>query len=152
MLYEFNSDSFDLVILCNNISQISSSIIDFGTFFNSNDMIIMLNNTIQYYHFSFDTIGQIKLTNNINFPFRLIKNSMRVSNVVNLICFLTEKGNCLLYDQNANGKPSIIPTEQEVFTASEFSGDTLICGTDNGKIYGFSIYEYRIKCCINFGR
>ena len=149
MLYEFNSDSFDLVILCNNISQISSSIIDFGTFFNSNDMIIMLNNTIQYYHFSFDTIGQIKLTNNINFPFRLIKNSMRVSNVVNLICFLTEKGNCLLYDQNANGKPSIIPTEQEVFTASEFSGDTLICGTDNGKIYGFSIYEYRIKFCIN---
>ena len=149
MLYEFNSDSFDLVILCNNISQISSSIIDFGTFFNSNDMIIMLDNTIQYYHFSFDMIGQIQMTNNINFPFKLIKNSMRVSNVVNLICFLTEKGNCLLYDQNANGKPSIIPTEQEVFTSSEFSGDTLICGTDNGKIYGFSIYEYRIKFCIN---
>ena len=149
LLYEFNSDTQEIIMLSSNFAQSNSLIYDFGIFYNSNDLIIMQENLIQYYHLGFNNSGQIQMTNNIRFPFTLIKESMTISNTVNLFAFLTETGNCLIYDQNGNAKPSIIPTMQEMFTTCEFSKDSLLCGTDNGKIYGYSIFEYKMKYVID---
>ena len=132
----------------NHISNIQNMIYSFKIFYNSNDMVIMLKDAIQFY--TINTIQKkITLKYNINFPFVLVKNSLRVSPIVNIIAFITEKGHCLLYDQNGNSKPSIIPFDQDNFTSCEFSGDSLCCGTSNGTIYCYNIYEYKMKFYID---
>ena len=132
----------------NHLSNIQNEIYGFKTFYNSNDIVIMLKDTIQFYNISqFDK--QINLKYNINFPFTLIKNSIRVSTIVNIISFISDKGNCILYDQNGNSKPSIIPFDNDYFTSCEFSGDSLCCGTNNGRIYCYNIYEYKMKYYID---
>ena len=132
----------------NHISNIQNEIFGFKTFYNSNDIVIMLKDTIQFYNIN-QLDKQITLKYNINFPFTLIKNSIRVSTIVNIISFISDKGNCILYDQNGNSKPSIIPFDNDYFTSCEFSGDSLCCGSNNGRIYCYNIYEYKMKYYID---
>jgi hypothetical protein len=151
IFYEFNisGNNFNIEYLTNisnNNNNNIFNIIDFKTFFNSNDLCLLLNNSLQFY-----TILNKKcnLNHNVNFPFKLNKNSLRISKIINLIAFLSEQGSILIFDQNGNNKPSLNPFNNEYFTTCEFSGDSLIVGTNNGKIYCYGIYEYKLKFYID---
>ena len=86
----------------------------------------------------------------IDFPFKLINNSLQISKDINIISFLTAKGNCLIYDQNGNNKPSLNPTGQENFIFCKFERESICLGTNNGKIYIYNIYDNKPKYFINY--
>ena len=86
----------------------------------------------------------------IDFPFKLINNSLQISKEINIISFLTIKGNCLIYDQNGNNKPSLNPTGQEYFIFCKFERESICLGTNNGKIYIYNIYDNKPKYFINY--
>ena len=151
IFYEFNisGNNFNIEYLANISNDNNNNafnIIGFKTFFNSNDLCLLLNNSLQFYSI---LNKKCNLNHNVNFPFKLIKNSLRISKIVNLIAFLSEQGSILIFDQNGNNKPSLNPFNNEYFTTCEFSGDSIIVGTNNGKIYCYGIYEYKLKFYID---
>ena len=151
IFYEFNisGNNFNIEYLANisnNNNNNDFNIIGFKTFFNSNDLCLLLKNSLQFYSI---LNKKCNLNHNVNFPFKLIKNSLRISKIVNLIAFLSEQGSILIFDQNGNNKPSLNPFNNEFFTTCEFSGDSIIVGTNNGKIYCYGIYEYKLKFYID---
>ena len=135
--------------LFGKIPQIQCDIYGFKVFYNSQDIIILLENNLLYFSIDFKNESIIQKMK-IDFPFSLINNSLIISHDVNLISFLTSKGNCLIYDQNGNNKPVINPFGQEIYTSCFFAGDSLCLGTNHGKIYIFSIYENKPKYFIHF--
>ena len=148
LLYELTIENeICIVEFIENISNIENSIYGFKVFYNSNDLIIMLKNSIQIYSTN-QLNKKYELKYNINFPFKLLKNSLRISDL-NLISFLTEKGNCLIYDKNGNNQPSIFPFAQESFTTCEFCENSLYCCTNNGRIYCYDIIDYKIQFYID---
>ncbi len=124
-------------------------------FFNSSDFIILKNNSIQYTRLNPDRnvmtneSSQYRIINNVQFPFKLQSNSLRISKNINFIIFLSVNGDCLVYDQNCNARPSIKPNDQDMFTTCEFSSDSILCGSQNGKIFCYSIYDYKLKYMID---
>ena len=91
------------VELFGRISGINEEIYGFKIFYNCSDAIFLLENKIVYYNIDLD---QENISEKLkkDFPFRLIKNSLQISKDINIISFLTIKGNCLIYDQNGNNK------------------------------------------------
>ena len=147
-LYEFNSYEFTFRALCCDIVQ-NESVYDLKPFYNSSDLVVMTKNAVIYYHLTAsETVQQFQFCFDIKFNYDLVLNSLKVSAVMNYIAFVTEKGSVLVYDQNGNGKPALIPNDSSIFTTCEFSKDLLLCCTDNGRIYCYSIYEQVLMKCV----
>jgi len=141
-----NNYSLDLF---KKISYIKETIYGFKVFYNSKDVIFLLERNLLYYNIDLEKESYNEKMK-IDFPFSLIPDSLRISKDVNLIAFLTTKGNCLIYDQNGNNKPSINPYGQEYFTSCEFEGDSLCIGTNHGKVYIYNIYDNKPKYFIHY--
>ena len=135
--------------LFGKITSIVEEIYGFKIFYNCNDAIFLLEKNLVYYNIDLDQESMNEKFK-IDFPFRLINNSLQISKDINIISFLTIKGNCLIYDQNGNNKPSINPIGQEYFVYSKFERETICLGTNNGKIYIYNIYDNKPKYFINY--
>lgn len=122
------------------LSCIREMIYGFKAFYNSNDVILILERNLLYYSIDLENESFYEKMR-IDFPFGIVYNSLCISKDVNLVAFLTTKGSCLIYDQNGNIKPPIKPYGQEYFTSCEFSEDKICIGTNHGKIYIYSIYD-----------
>ena len=142
------NNNYDLELF-GKLSYIKEIIYGFKAFYNSKDIIFLLEKNVLYYNLDLDKENCYEKMK-INFPFSLINNSLRINRDFNIIAFLTTKGNCLIYDQNGNNKPSINPFEQEYFTACEFEGNSICLGTNNGKIYVYNIYDNKPKFFIHY--
>ena len=135
--------------LFGKLSYIKEIIYGFKVFYNSKDIIFLLEKNLLYYNLDLDKENcseKIK----IDFPFGIMQNSLIINKDINIIAFLTAKGSCLIYDQNGNNKPSINPFGQEYFTTCQFEGDSLCLGTNNGKIYIYNIYDNKPKFFIHY--
>ena len=128
---------------------IKDIIYGFKVFYNSKDIIFITEKNLLYYNLDLDKENCIEKMK-IDFPFSLINNFLRINKDINIITFLTSKGNCLIYDQNGNNKPSINPIDQEYFTACEFEGYLICLGTNNGKIYVYNIYNNKPQFFIHY--
>ena len=135
--------------LLGKISGINQEIFGFKIFYNCNDAIFLLEKNLVYYNIDLDQESMNEKLK-IDFPFRLINNSLQISKDINIISFLTIKGNCLIYDQNGNNKPSINPFGQEYFIYCKFERESICLGTNNGKIYIYNIYDNKPKYFINY--
>ena len=135
--------------LFGKISSIGEEILGFKIFYNCNDAIFLLEKNLVYYNIDLDQESMNEKFK-IDFPFRLINNSLEISKDINIISFLTIKGNCLIYDQNGNNKPSINPIGQEYFIYCKFERETICLGTNNGKVYIYNIYDNKPKYFINY--
>ena len=145
-LYTFHlleNNKFEIKLF-NKLNNIVTQIKGFKVFYNSNDIVFIMNTNLQYYYIDFQH-NKCLLKKNFNYSFKLLENSLRLSTDVNLLCFLTTKGNCLIYDQNGNNKPTINPPGPECFTTCDFFGDSLCFGSSHGNIYVYSIYEWNLK-------
>ena len=135
--------------LFGKLSYIKETIYGFKVFYNSKDIIFLLEKNLLYYNLDLDKeICSEKIK--IDFPFGIMQNTLIINKDINIIAFLTAKGNCLIYDQNGNNKPSINPFGQEYFTSCQFEGDSLCLGTNNGKIYVYNIYDNKPKFFIHY--
>ena len=135
--------------LFGKLSYIKETIYGFKVFYNSKDVIFLLEKNLLYYNLDLDK-ENCNEKMKIDFPFNIMQNSLIINRDINIIAFLTAKGNCLIYDQNGNNKPSINPFGQEYFTSCEFEGDSICLGTNNGKIYAYNIYDNRPKFFIHY--
>ena len=135
--------------LFGKISGINEEIYGFKVFYNCNDAVFLLEKNLVYYTIDIDQENMSEKYK-IDFPFILINNSLEISKYINIISFLTVKGNCLIYDQNGNNKPSINPIGQEYFISCKFERESICLGTNNGKIYIYNIYDNKPKIFINY--
>ena len=135
--------------LFGKISGINEEIYGFKVFYNCNDAVFLLEKNLVYYTIDIDQENMSEKYK-IDFPFGLINNSLEISRYINIISFLTVKGNCLIYDQNGNNKPSINPIGQEYFISCKFERESICLGTNNGKIYIYNIYNNKPKYFINY--
>ena len=135
--------------LFGKITGINEEIFGFKIFYNCSDAIFLLEKNLVYYNIDLDQESMNEKFK-IDFPFRLINNSLQISRDINIISFLTIKGNCLIYDQNGNNKPSINPIGQEYFIYNKFERESICLGTNNGKIYIYNIYDNKPKYFINY--
>ena len=139
----YNLELFD------KLSNIKEIVYGFKVFYNSKDAVFLLEKNLLYYNLDLDK-ENCNEKMKIDFPFGIIKNSLIINRDINIMAFLAIKGNCVIYDQNGNNKPSINPFGQEYFTSCEFEGDSICLGANNGKIYVQSIYDNRPKFVIHY--
>ena len=135
--------------LFGKLSNIKEIVYGFKVFYNSKDAVFLLEKNLLYYNLDLDK-ENCNEKMKIDFPFGIQNNSLIINRDINIIAFLTAKGNCLIYDQNGNNKPSINPFDQEYFTSCEFEGDSICLGTNNGKIYVYNIYDNKPKFFIHY--
>ena len=135
--------------LLGKISGINEEIFGFKIFFNCNDAIFLLENNLVYYNIDLDQENMNEKFK-IDFPNKLLKNSLHINRDINIIAFLNLKGSCLIYDQNGNNKPSINPIGQEYFVCCKFEKESICLGTNNGNIYIYNIYDNKPKIFINY--
>ena len=135
--------------LLGKISGINEEIFGFKIFFNCNDAIFLLENNLVYYNIDLDQENMNEKFK-IDFPNKLLKNSLHINRDINIIAFLNLKGSCLIYDQNGNNKPSINPIGQEYFVCCKFERESICLGTNNGKVYIYNIYDNKPKYFINY--
>ena len=130
------------------IKNILPKIIDFGCFFRNNEIVFLMKHNLQIY--SLDLYkAQNTLKKNINFSFKLKSNSLDICKIMNFLAILTEKGNCLIYDNNGNNTSNIIPIGQEMFVSSQFCEKNLCLSTTKGNIYIYNIFGFILKYMIN---
>ena len=147
------------IIKVGHIPNLPLEIEGFRCFYDDVFLLFVTNNFLYYY--LIDTIkifsniynnnksDIIKLYKKIVFPFRLI-GDISVSNKYGLISLITSKGNCLIYNKNGDSVRSINPLENdESFTISHISGESLCLGTNSSKIYIYNIFNYKLKYFIN---
>ena len=137
------------MIFFGKLKYIITKINGFNIFYNSNYIVFLMSHNLQYYAIDLEKEKCI-LKKNINFSFQLTKNSIRISKLNNLLCVLTNKGNCLIYDQNGVNKPTINPLGQECFITCEFCENSLCLGTSLGNIYVYNIYGFKLKYMIKY--
>ena len=135
--------------LLGKISGINEEIFGFKIFYNCNDAIFLLENSLVYYNIDLDQENMSEKFK-IDFPCKLLNNSLQISKDINIIAFLNLKGSCLIYDQNGNNKPSINPIGQEYFICCKFERESICLGTNNGKVYIYNIYDNKPKYFINY--
>ena len=129
------------------IKNILPKIIDFGCFFRNNEIVFLMKHNLQIY--SLDLYkAQNTLKKNINFSFKLKSNSLDICKIMNFLAILTEKGNCLIYDNNGNNTSNIIPIGQEMFVSSQFCEKNLCLSTTKGNIYVYNIFGFILKYMI----
>ena len=135
--------------LFGKISGINEEIFGFKIFYNCNDAIFLLENSLVYYYIDLDQENMSEKFK-IEFPCKLLNNSLHISKEINIIAFLNLKGSCLIYDQNGNNKPSINPIGQEYFVCCKFERESICLGTNNGNVYIYNIYDNKPKYFINY--
>ena len=141
-----NEINFEIYFL-GKIKNILPKLIGFGSFYKSNDIAFLMKYNLQIFSVDlFKTRTFIK--KNVNFSFSLKENSLNISKISNFLCFLTEKGNCLIYDNNGNDIFTINPIGQEFFVSCQFCEKSLCLGCDNGNIYVYNIYGFILKYMI----
>ena len=141
-----NEEKFEINYF-GKIKNILPKVIGFGSFYKSNDIAFLMNYNLQL--FSIDLYKtQYSLKNNINFSFKLKENSLIISKITNFLSVLTEKGNCLIYDNNGINFSNINPIGQEIFTCSKFCEKVLCLGSSIGNIYIYNIYGFILKYII----
>ena len=141
-----NEEKFEINYF-GTIKNILPKVIGFGSFYKSNEIAFLMNYNIQL--FSIDLYKtQYSLKNNINFSFKLKENSLIISKITNFLSVLTEKGNCLIYDNNGINFSNINPIGQEIFTCSKFCEKVLCLGSSIGNIYIYNIYGFILKYII----
>ena len=148
ILNKLKNGKYDLMLF-GKLKYIITKINGFGIFYNSNEIVFLMTHNLQYYSIDLEN-EKCLMKKNINFSFKLKENSMKISKLNNLLCVLTDKGNCLIYDRNGTDKTTINPLGQECFTTCEFSGDSLCIGTSHGNVYVYNIYEFNLKYMINY--
>ena len=129
------------------IKNILPKIIDFGSFYRNNEIVFLMKHNLQI--FSLDLFrAKNTLKKNINFSFRLKANSLDISKITNFLSVLTEKGNCLIYDNNGINTTNISPIGQEIFKTCQFCDKNLCLSTSNGDIFVYNIYGFILKYMI----
>ena len=131
------------------LKYIITKINGFNIFYNSNDIVFLMSHNIQYYTIDLKN-EKCVLKKNINLSFKLKENTLRISKLNNLLCVISVKGNCLIYNQNGINKQTISPLGQECFTVCEFCDNSLCLGTSHGNIYVYNIYGFKLKFMIKF--
>ena len=146
-----NFSNFNIEKIC-RIQRLSNGIDGFKCFFDDIYLIIIINNNLLYYLIDSKKIffspknnynnnqEIIKLYQRFTFPFKLIKNSLKISNKYGLIFFITSKGNCLIYNKKGENKTSINPVNKdENFTSIYLNDNSLCLGTNSTKIYIYNL-------------
>ena len=125
------------------IPKISFLIEGFKCFYDDIYFIFISNNTLLYYLIDAQNKNiseKIKLYKKIVFPFKILQNSLIISNLFSLIFFLTSKGNCLIYDKKGENINSINPlNKEEYFISINYDQNLLSLGTNNSKVYIYDI-------------
>ena len=150
-LYSLNilkNGKYDLKLF-GKLKFVITQINGFSIFYNSNDLVFLMKHNLQYYSINMENEKCI-MKKNLNFSFKLKENSLRISKIINILSVLTDKGNCLIYDQNGIDKSTINPLGQECFTTNEFFGDSLCLGTSHGNIYVYNINGFKLNYMINY--
>ena len=155
-IYYFNGKSylepfFSEINQINNKKKNKSAIIGFKFFFNTSIGVIIHDTSIIFCEIDFDD-KECLIKKNIDYNFNILPNSSSISNEYSLLSLITSKGNCLLYDINFNNKTTINPFNQDDFTISFFSQDSLYLGTNNGKILVYQLSDYKLKYYINYNK
>ena len=133
------------------IPKISNEIEGFKCFYDDVYLLFNTQNYLYYYLIDINQVQEIiKIYQKISFPFKLRKNSLEISNKLNLIFFLTSKGNCLIYNKKGENNNSINPLNKEENFISIYLDDNSLClGTDSTKIYIYDIdynsYNFKLK-------
>ena len=150
-LYSLNlsqNGKFDLNFF-GKLKYIITKINGFNVFYNTDEIVFLMSHNLQYYSIDLKNEKCIQ-KKNINFSFKLKENTVRISPLNDLLCVLTTKGNCLIYDQNGVNKPTINPLGQECFSTCEFCGNSLCLGTSHGNVYVYNIYGFHLKYMISY--
>ena len=141
-----NEEKFEINYF-GKIKNILPKVIGFGAFYKSNEIAFLMNYNLQI--FSIDlSKTKYSLKYNINFSFKLKENSLTISKITNFLSVLTEKGNCLIYDNNGINLSNINPLGQEIFTFCKFCEKDLCLGSSIGNIYIYNIYGFILKYII----
>ena len=133
------------------IPKVSNEIEGFKCFYDDIYLIFITKNNLLYYLIDINQVQEnIKIYQKISFPFKLRKNSLEISNKLNLIFFLTSKGNCLIYNKKGENNNSINPlNKEENFVSINLDDNSLCLGTDSSKIYIYDIdynsYNFTLK-------
>ena len=131
------------------IKNILPQIIGFGSFYRNNEIVFLMKHNLQIY--SLDIFkNKNTLKKNVNFSFQLKANSLKVSKISNFLCILTEKGNCLIYDNNGINTSNINPIGIDIFISCQFCENCLCLGTTNGNIFVYNIYGFILKYMIKY--
>ena len=141
-----NEEKFEINYF-GKIKNILPKVIGFGAFYKSNEIAFLMNYNLQI--FSIDlSKTKYSLKYNINFSFKLKEKSLTISKITNFLSVLTEKGNCLIYDNNGINLSNINPLGQEIFTLCKFCEKDLCLGSSIGNIYIYNIYGFILKYII----
>ena len=146
-----NFSNFNLIKI-GLIPNLEIEIEGFKCFYDDIYLIFLMNNNLQYYLINTNDILNnnkndiIKLYKKIVLPFKLIGNSLSISNLNEIISFITSKGNCLIYNKSGDSLQSINPLDkEEMFTCNQFSGNSLCLGSNFSKIYIYNIGDFKLK-------
>ena len=146
-----NFTNFNLIKI-GIIPDLEIEIEGFKCFYDDIYLVFIINNGLQYYLidtqnlFSNNKNKVIKLNKKVIFPFKLIPNSISISNKYELISFISSKGNCLIYNKKGDSIQSINPLDkEEFFTCNHLSGNSLCLGTNFCKIYIYNIGDFKLK-------
>ena len=153
LLYILKIDNFSNfnIIKIGFIPDLQIEIEGFKCFYDDIYLIFISNNNLYYYLIDTQNIFNnktevIKLYNKIVFPFKLIGNSLALSNNNNIISFITSKGNCLIYNKRGNSIQSINPLDKgEIFTCNHLYGNSLCLGSNLSKIYIYHTVNFKMK-------
>ena len=130
------------------IKGVLPKIIGFSCFYRTNDIAFIMKYNLQIYSIDLYKTNYT-LIKNINFSFPLKENSLTTSMINNFSSILTEKGNCLIYDNNGMNNSTINPIGQELFIYSQFCDTSLCLSTSRGNIYVYNIYGFVLKYIID---
>ena len=130
------------------IKGVLPKIIGFSCFYRTNDIAFIMKYNLQIYSIDLYKTNYT-LIKNINFSFPLKENSLTTSIINNFSSILTEKGNCLIYDNNGMNNSTINPIGQELFIYSQFCDTSLCLSTSKGNIYVYNIYGFVLKYIID---
>ena len=151
ILKNHNYSNFNLIKI-GLIPDLPIEIEDFKCFYDDIYLLFLSNNSLYYYLLDIQNLYKnrksdvVKLYNKIVFPFKLVGNTLSVSNKRNILSFITSKGNCLIYNKIGDSIQFINPLDKkEIFTCNYFYGNSLCLGSNFSKIYIYHIVDFKIK-------
>ena len=131
------------------IKNVLPKIIGFGTFYRNNEIVFLMKHNIQIY--SLDLFkAKNTLKKNVNLSFQLKANSLNISKIANYLGVLTERGNCLIYDNSGINSSTINPIGPDIFFSCQFCERSLCLSTNYGNIFVYNIYGFILKYMIKY--
>ena len=153
LLYSFSFSNQEIrvnfvgQILSENEIDNDSEVFDFKAFILDDEVIIviMYKNSISWHKI---TKTKIFLKSRIRFRFNLLPQTLRISKNEKYSVFLTENGNCLIYDTFGNKIAVITPVNNEKFINCALGNNGVIVGSDEGKLY-YYFYTEKLNAYID---